>query len=345
MKIFLSWSGARSRVVAESLKDWLPMVLHFVEPWMSDTDIQPGDRWSNEVARQLEQCNFGILCVTPENLMSPWLLFEAGALAKSVDEGRVVPFLLDLDFGSISGPLAQFQAKKCEPNSLREIIFSINKIAPSPIEEKRLDAQCTALLDNFFERMKRVPDSTTERKATRDPSEVLEDVVAVTRSSDQKIDELARLVRSALVRAENRNELVAHSPRLDRETFNDRRSLRYLKSWMEEQLIAAPPRIVEEAIVLAFRLIARSPRIISRDAALELAAKIRNSVAAYFEAASWTPHSAFYSRFEDRLISVVYDRQSTFFDESIPIDSPGAESGTSSALTGKPDSTEQESTP
>jgi hypothetical protein len=84
MKVFISWSGERSQALAQALRDWLPLVLHYVEPWLSQSDIEPGERWASEVSKELEVSNFGIICVTKENTESPWILFEAGALAKSL---------------------------------------------------------------------------------------------------------------------------------------------------------------------------------------------------------------------------------------------------------------------
>lgn len=89
MKIFISWSGDRSELLAKALRDWFPLVLHYVDPWLSQSDIQAGERWGIEVAKELETCNFGVICVTKENLNSPWILFEAGALAKSMQDGRL----------------------------------------------------------------------------------------------------------------------------------------------------------------------------------------------------------------------------------------------------------------
>ena len=66
--------------------------------------------------------------MTRENLNTPWLLFEAGALAKSMQDGRVVPLLLDLDFKEISGPLSQFQAKKADGTGIKELASSLDKI-------------------------------------------------------------------------------------------------------------------------------------------------------------------------------------------------------------------------
>ena len=42
MRVFISWSGERSKVLAQALKEWLPLVLHNVEPWMSEVDIAAG---------------------------------------------------------------------------------------------------------------------------------------------------------------------------------------------------------------------------------------------------------------------------------------------------------------
>src|ERR1035438_6645502 len=133
MKIFISWSGDRSEALAVALKEWLPLVLHYADPWLSQSDIVAGDRWSVEIAKGLEVCNFGIICITRENRDAPWILFEAGALAKSMQDGKVIPLLLDLDKKEISGPLAQFQAKKVEQDEIKDLILGLNRSATNPV--------------------------------------------------------------------------------------------------------------------------------------------------------------------------------------------------------------------
>ena len=109
MKVFISWSGDRSRQVAEALRDWLPQVLQFVEPWLSARDIDKGARWGAEVASELSASQFGILCVTPENQSAPWLLFEAGALSKQVEQSRVTPYLFKIRPSDLKHRLPSFR--------------------------------------------------------------------------------------------------------------------------------------------------------------------------------------------------------------------------------------------
>src|SRR5258705_12105319 len=96
MKIFISWSGSRSHKLANQLRAWLPHVIQNIEPFMSSGDIATGARWRTNVSSELEKCNFGIICLTPENLRAPWIHFEAGALSKAVGNSHVAPMLLDL---------------------------------------------------------------------------------------------------------------------------------------------------------------------------------------------------------------------------------------------------------
>ena len=39
MKVFISWSGTRSKALAVALKEWLPLILQYAKPWVSDKDI------------------------------------------------------------------------------------------------------------------------------------------------------------------------------------------------------------------------------------------------------------------------------------------------------------------
>jgi TIR domain len=129
MFVFISWSGQKSRRVAEALRDWLPCVINQVEPFMSSEDIYAGARWQNEIAGQLAKSDAGIVCVTRSNQHSPWLNFEAGALAKIVEHSRVIPVAIDLEPVEIEQPLGQFQGQTIGQDGIRSLVASINQVA------------------------------------------------------------------------------------------------------------------------------------------------------------------------------------------------------------------------
>ncbi len=185
MKVFISWSGERSEALAKALHNWFPLVLHYTEPWLSQSDIHAGERWGIEVAKNLEDCNFGIICITKENLNAPWILFEAGALAKSMQDGRVIPLLLDIEFKEISGPLAQFQAKKVECAGMKELVLSLNKVAATPIPDERLDKLFSISWNEFENQIKTIPNSSSS-KHSRPQGEILEELVSGIRSLEMR---------------------------------------------------------------------------------------------------------------------------------------------------------------
>ena len=127
MKVFLSWSGDLSHKVALTLRDWLPSVIQSIEPYVSSEDIDKGARWSTDIASELADSSYGILCVTKENLHAPWLTFEAGALSKTMDKSYVSPFLFDIKRSEVNGPILQFQSTVFEKDDVRKLLLSLNK--------------------------------------------------------------------------------------------------------------------------------------------------------------------------------------------------------------------------
>lgn len=131
MKVFISWSGEQSKAIALKLRGWLPLVIQNAEPWMSGIDIGAGERWSAAIEEQLEETDIGILCITHENVNAPWILFEAGALAKKVKTARVVPYLVDLDIADLpKGPLTAFMGKKADKEGTLDLLNTLFKELP-----------------------------------------------------------------------------------------------------------------------------------------------------------------------------------------------------------------------
>ncbi len=139
MNIFISWSGEKSKRIAFALKAFLQDVNQRIIAWFSEDDITAGQRWGNELASQLENTDFGIICVTQESLESPWVIFESGALSKSVKIGKVCPYLIDFDRRLLTGPLSQFQAKDANKDQTWQLLQSINlSMGSNALTEERL---------------------------------------------------------------------------------------------------------------------------------------------------------------------------------------------------------------
>lgn len=198
MKVFISWSGATSKAVALALHKWLPIVLQYVEPWMSERDIAAGERWAAEVATRLEESSFGILCLAPDNLNAPWLLFEAGAISKVMAIASVCPYLLGVDFRDVSGPLGQFQAKKAEKAPTLELVEAINQKAPKPLEQLRLHQTFDALWPTLEQELAGIPVQTGPRLAASPPrtdSEVLDTLVQAVRAFERQLNNIDSRLR------------------------------------------------------------------------------------------------------------------------------------------------------
>jgi hypothetical protein len=189
MKIFISWSGDRSHQLTQALHEWLPLVLHYVKPWLSQVDISAGSRWPHEVAKELETTNFGIICVTQENLASPWILFEAGALAKS-QGAKVIPLLLDVEISNITSPLSQYQAKKLGKEGLLEMVQSINQSADSPVPEDRAKQLFADLWPEAEKKIEAIPAQARGAKHSRSQHEILEELVATVRGFEERFARL-----------------------------------------------------------------------------------------------------------------------------------------------------------
>lgn len=183
MKIFISWSGKRSKIVAEALWKWIPKVIQSVKPWISSEDIYAGNRWNQEIATELEQSNFGIICLTPENMNKPWILFEAGALAKTINETLVCPYLINLKSSEIKGPLTQFQSAEDTKGGTLNLMTSINcAIDENALDDQRLKDTFNLWWPDLEEILNNLPEPEIDQTPERNEKEILEEILERVRS-------------------------------------------------------------------------------------------------------------------------------------------------------------------
>jgi hypothetical protein len=184
MKVLLSWSGDRSKAVAEALHSWLRQVIQATEPFIS-TRIAKGAAWDDVLFSNLETTKVGIICLTRDNLEAPWLLFEAGALAKTKD-ARVCTFLLDLEPSDVAPPLSRFQHTRATEEDVKALVRSLNEDVRKA-GERALDASdIETLWSVHWPRLKSMLGSipaagSATVQPVRDQREILEEILELVR--------------------------------------------------------------------------------------------------------------------------------------------------------------------
>lgn len=190
-KVFLSWSGVRSEAVATALRAWLPQVIQGTEVFLSSVDIGAGTRWGDRLAEELQETDTGIVCLTPENINSLWLQFEAGALSKAVGYSFVMPYLLSLSPTQVTGPLTQFQMSQTTYDGTRRIVGMINEsrkgqALPSGVLEKQFE-RCWHEMEAMLVSIPDAPD--TDVSVVRSEIDVLGEVLEHVRQQSRTLNE------------------------------------------------------------------------------------------------------------------------------------------------------------
>ncbi len=192
VKVFLSWSGERSKAVAEALKSWLPQVIQSLEPWIS-SEIDKGRKWSTELATELETVSVGIICLTRDNLSKPWILFEAGALSKNANTWT---FLFDVTGANVEQPLAQFQHTENEKEDIRKLVHSIAGAARNAGEKVPEASVLNDIFETFWPKLEEkfkavapVKAGAVSSGAVRSDREILEEILEVVRRAQRSAGE------------------------------------------------------------------------------------------------------------------------------------------------------------
>jgi TIR domain len=199
MKVFISWSGPRSRAIANRLRTWLPDVIQGVKPWVSATDIDAGARWGQHVQGELQESRFGIICLTRTNQTAPWVLFEAGALAKSIDEIFVCPYLIDLEPSELlAGPLVQFQAKRANEQETLDLVRTINRAQDNALPGDQLERTFAKWWPDLAAELARLPKDDGPAITPRPVSDMVEEILVAVRDLRRSIPEDAFPISDAM---------------------------------------------------------------------------------------------------------------------------------------------------
>lgn len=166
-----------------------------------------------DIAKELQDASFGILCVTKENLSSSWLNFEAGALSKSIDQSKVCPFLVDLKPSDIqNSPILQFQMTSAIKDEVLKLFESIN----ANLGEKQLNE--TVLLttfDTFWPKIDEALQTVAEKNLVKSGT-------AISEKDLQPMEEILELVQYQHKLLKNPMELLPPDYLMDVFRKNDR---------------------------------------------------------------------------------------------------------------------------
>jgi hypothetical protein len=158
-------------------------VINALKPWLSVTDIEKGSRWSVDVAGRLERSKLGIICLTPGNLHSDWILFESGALSKTLDNTYVCPVLFDLDPADVKGPLAQFQATRAIKEDIWKLLKTINSaLSDGGLADDHLEEAFETFWPKLEKMIRELPPDEEKETAKRPEREILEEILGLVRS-------------------------------------------------------------------------------------------------------------------------------------------------------------------
>lgn len=205
MKVFISWSGEKSKDFAIQLRGWLPYVLQDLRPWVSDMDIDSGTLSMSAIHDQLSDTKYGIIVTTAENQARSWINYEAGALWKSVkDDTRVVPILIDLELTDLTSPLKNFQLRQLKKPQgrkaeFKKLIVSLNQARPYPLSDHVLDESFETHWGKMETIFERIETNDYAYKPTMSSTELrLEDihqlVLKLDQSSRAALDGVERLL-------------------------------------------------------------------------------------------------------------------------------------------------------
>lgn len=198
MKLFISWSGDFSKEVAEKLKIWIKSVIQSVDVFLSQDDIGKGENWDRRLSRELAACDFGIVCLTPENVAAPWIHFEAGSLAKSLD-AKLSSIMLGVSTSDIKGPLSRFQNTTFSRDDFYKLMQSINSSTEKPLSSEilqfsfdifwpRLESDIIQIIDKY-----KIPKESKDIK--KSDSEAMQEILQIVRKFDSLQSYLLRYIK------------------------------------------------------------------------------------------------------------------------------------------------------
>ncbi len=177
---------------------------------MSTEDIPKGSAWMGQLIKALGESSFGIICVTPTNQASPWLVLETGGIVAKYGASYACPYLFRMKPTDLTKtPLQELQATMAEDEKetkrLMKTMRSALKELGEPVESETLfEQRWSKFWPDLQGRLKKIPKSKTHTPGPKSSDDKLEDIYqrvlelstrdSTTTRLTHDIEELKRLV-------------------------------------------------------------------------------------------------------------------------------------------------------
>jgi hypothetical protein len=161
-----------------------------VKPYFTPDDIDKGAKWASEIYKELSASSVCIIVLTPENLKSSWIMFEAGAISSTLDNARVCPLIFDIEPTDLQGPLAQFQATRFAKADIRKLFNTVNSLAG---ENKLEDGVAETVFEKWWPdlegEIRKILEghlsANKHAQAIRSDRELIEEILLLLRASEK----------------------------------------------------------------------------------------------------------------------------------------------------------------
>lgn len=128
MKLFLAWSGSRSYELAKALASCIREVFpEGAVNYFLSSGIEPGTLWFDALDQALKESDAVLLCITRDNVRSPWMHFEVGSRLGTDKHGRIFTYLLDAKPDELTDPLRKYQAADCSKEGTLSLLETLSK--------------------------------------------------------------------------------------------------------------------------------------------------------------------------------------------------------------------------
>jgi hypothetical protein len=120
---------------------------------------------------------------------SDWILFEAGALSKSLDKAHVCPILFGIRNADLSGPLKQFQTTEFSKPEVHKLISAINtRLGKHKLPPKSLESAFNKWWPELEQNIQAVLNEEQQsNEPIRSERDLLEEILELSRSAAKRI--------------------------------------------------------------------------------------------------------------------------------------------------------------